>query len=63
MPQTRFVLMKSLQMNLKPIVVLNKIDRPHANPEKVLNEVFDLFVELNASPDFCQLSHKLNMIK
>ncbi|MFA6119131.1 MAG: translational GTPase TypA [Parachlamydiales bacterium] len=61
MPQTRFVLMKSLQMNLKPIVVLNKIDRPHANPEKVLNEVFDLFVELNATDeqldfDYCYAS-------
>ncbi|NGX63898.1 MAG: GTP-binding protein TypA/BipA [Candidatus Anoxychlamydiales bacterium] len=49
MPQTRFVLMKSLQMGICPIVVLNKIDRPHADPERVLNEVFDLFVELNAS--------------
>ncbi len=51
MPQTRFVLMKSLQMNLKPIVVLNKIDRPQADPERVLNEVFDLFVELNATDE------------
>jgi GTP-binding protein len=49
MPQTRFVLMKSLQMGICPIVVLNKIDRPNADPENVLNEVFDLFVELNAS--------------
>jgi GTP-binding protein len=49
MPQTRFVLIKSLQMGLCPIVVLNKIDRPHADPERVLNEVFDLFVELNAN--------------
>lgn len=51
MPQTRFVLMKSLQMGLCPIVVLNKIDRPHADPEKALNEVFDLFVELNATDE------------
>jgi len=51
MPQTRFVLKKSLQMQLRPIVVLNKIDRPHADPERVLNEVFDLFVELNASDE------------
>jgi len=51
MPQTRFVLMKSLQMNLRPIVVLNKIDRPYADPERVLNEVFDLFVELNATDE------------
>lgn len=49
MPQTRFVLMKSLQLGICPIVVLNKIDRPHADPERVLNEVFDLFVELNAN--------------
>ena len=49
MPQTRFVLMKSLEMGICPIVVLNKIDRPHADPERVLNEVFDLFVELNAT--------------
>ncbi|MCP5469787.1 MAG: translational GTPase TypA [Chlamydiales bacterium] len=48
MPQTRFVLSKSLQMGLCPIVVLNKIDRPHADPERVLNETFDLFVELGA---------------
>ena len=49
MPQTRFVLMKSLQLGICPIVVLNKIDRPQADPERVLNEVFDLFVEMNAS--------------
>ena len=51
MPQTRFVLKKSLQLNLNPIVVLNKIDRPHADPQRVLNEVFDLFVELNATDE------------
>lgn len=49
MPQTRFVLSKSLKMGLCPIVVLNKIDRPHANPERVLNATFDLFVELGAN--------------
>lgn len=49
MPQTRFVLSKALQMGLKPLVILNKIDRPHADPDKVLNETFDLFVELGAS--------------
>ncbi len=48
MPQTRFVLSKSLKMGLRPIVFLNKIDRPHADPERVLNETFDLFVELGA---------------
>lgn len=49
MPQTRFVLSKSLKMGLCPIVVLNKIDRPHADPDRVLNETFDLFIELGAN--------------
>lgn len=49
MPQTRFVLMKSLKLGLCPIVVLNKIDRPHADPEKALNHTFDLFVDLGAN--------------
>ncbi|MFA7536271.1 MAG: translational GTPase TypA [Desulfuromonadales bacterium] len=48
MPQTRFVLKKSLDLGLKPIVVINKIDRPGARPEKVVDMVFDLFCELNA---------------
>ena len=51
MPQTRFVLSKSLKMGLKPIVVLNKIDRPHADPDRVLNETFDLFSELGATDE------------
>jgi GTP-binding protein len=51
MPQTRFVLSKSLKMGIRPIVVLNKIDRPHANPDKVLNETFDLFMELGATDE------------
>jgi len=51
MPQTRFVLQKALQLHLKPIVIINKVDRPGARPEEVLNEVFDLFVELDASDD------------
>lgn len=51
MPQTRFVLSKSLKMGLKPIVVLNKIDRPHANPDKVLDMTFDLFTELGATDE------------
>lgn len=60
-PQTRFVLSKSLQMGLKPIVVLNKIDRPHADPDRVLDLTFDLFAELGASHDqldfpFCYAS-------
>lgn len=61
MPQTRFVLSKSLKMGLRPIVVLNKIDRPHANPDRVLNETFDLFNELGATDEqldfrFCYAS-------
>ena len=51
MPQTRFVLKKSLDLNLKPIVVINKIDRPGSRSDEVLNMVFDLFCELDASDD------------
>ena len=51
MPQTRFVLKKSLDLGLKPIVVVNKIDRPGADLEKSVNEVFDLFVNLGASDE------------
>ncbi|HOJ19368.1 MAG TPA: translational GTPase TypA [Ignavibacteriaceae bacterium] len=49
LPQTRFVLKKSLELNIKPIVVINKIDRKDARPDEVLDEVFDLFVALGAS--------------
>ncbi|MBN1499393.1 MAG: translational GTPase TypA [Spirochaetes bacterium] len=49
MPQTKYVLKKSLEIGLKPIVVINKIDRHNARPDEVLNMVFDLFVDLNAS--------------
>src|SRR5258707_13969836 len=48
LPQTRFVLRKAFEANLKPIVVINKIDRSDARPIEVLNGVFDLFVELDA---------------
>ena len=51
MTQTREVLKKSLAMNLKPIVVINKIDRPGAEPQKVLDEVMELFIELEANDD------------
>ncbi|MES2274188.1 MAG: GTP-binding protein, partial [Chlamydiota bacterium] len=49
MPQTRFVLSQALKMGLRPIVVLNKIDRPHAHPDQALNLTFDLFLELGAN--------------
>ena len=51
MPQTRFVLDKALQLNLRPIVVINKVDKPDARPQEVQNRVFDLFCELNASDE------------
>ncbi len=49
LPQTKFVLGKALKLGLRPIVVINKIDRQDARPEEVLNEIFDLFVAMNAS--------------
>ncbi len=51
MPQTRFVLKKSLDLGLRPILVVNKIDRNGADPERVVNQVFDLFVSLNATDE------------
>ena len=51
MPQTREVLKKSLALHLQPIVVINKIDRPGARPQKVLDEILDLFIELGADDD------------
>lgn len=51
MPQTRFVLKKSLELGLKPIVVINKIDKPAANPERVHEEVLELFFELGANEE------------
>lgn len=51
MPQTRFVLSQALKIGLRPIVVLNKIDRPHADPDRALNLTFDLFVELGANDE------------
>jgi GTP-binding protein len=50
-PQTRFVTKKAFERGLRPIVVVNKIDRPESRPQEVLNEVFDLFVELGADDD------------
>src|SRR5438309_8809626 len=51
MPQTRFVLKKAFQHELRPIVIINKIDRPDARADEVLNEVFDLFAELGADDE------------
>jgi GTP-binding protein len=51
LPQTKFVVSKALKMGLKPIVVINKVDRPDARPHEVVNEVFDLFASLDASDE------------
>jgi GTP-binding protein len=51
LPQTRYVLMKALEAKLPPIVVINKIDRPDARMQEVLNEVYDLFIDLDAAED------------
>ncbi len=51
MPQTKYVLKKSLELDLKPVVVINKIDRLNSRPEAVLDMIFDLFVQLNASDE------------
>ncbi|HET8576758.1 MAG TPA: translational GTPase TypA [Methylomirabilota bacterium] len=51
LPQTRFVLKKALEANLTPVVVINKIDRQDARPAEVLDEVYDLFIDLDASED------------
>ena len=51
MPQTKFVLKKALELKLKPIVVINKIDKPNARPEDVIDEVFELFLELGADDE------------
>jgi GTP-binding protein len=51
LPQTRFVLRKALERRLPPIVVINKIDRPDARVKEVLNEVYDLFIDLDATED------------
>ncbi|MGG7144941.1 translational GTPase TypA [Clostridium nigeriense] len=51
MPQTKFVLKKALELGLQPIVVINKIDKPNARPEEVIDEVFELFIELGANDE------------
>ena len=57
MPQTRFVLKKALEKGLRPIVVVNKIDRPQAEPYKAVDKVLDLFLELGADDDQCDFPH------
>src|SRR5690348_4490568 len=51
LPQTRYVLSKALEAGLPPLVVINKIDRPDARPQEVLNELYDLFIDLDARED------------
>ncbi|CUU76587.1 translational GTPase TypA [Campylobacter hyointestinalis] len=51
MPQTKFVVKKALSLGLRPIVVINKIDKPAADPDRVINEIFDLFVALDATDE------------
>src|SRR5271156_3436877 len=51
LPQTRYVLSKALEAKLKPMVVINKIDRPDARVQEVLNEIYDLFIDLDAEED------------
>ena len=60
MPQTKFVLRKALQLSLKPIVVVNKIDKAEARPDEVIDEVLDLFIELGADDN--QIDFRLFML-
>ncbi|RBI77221.1 translational GTPase TypA [Roseovarius sp. TE539] len=57
MPQTKFVTSKALALGLRPIVVLNKVDKPDAEPDRALNECFDLFANLDASDDQLDFPH------
>jgi len=57
MPQTRFVLKKALEKGLRPIVVVNKIDRPQADPHGAVNKVLDLFINLGADDDQCDFTY------
>jgi GTP-binding protein len=57
MPQTKFVLGKALKLGLRPIVVLNKVDRTHADPDRVLNDAFDLFASMGATDEQLDFPH------
>jgi GTP-binding protein len=57
MPQTKFVLGKALKMGLRPILCINKVDRPHADPDRVLNAVFDLFATMGATDEQLEFPH------
>ena len=57
MPQTKFVLGKALKLGLRPVVVLNKVDRPNAEPDRVLNDAFDLFAALGATDEQLDFPH------
>jgi GTP-binding protein len=57
MPQTKFVLGKALKLGLRPIVVLNKVDRTHADPERIVGDVFDLFANMGASDEQLDFPH------
>lgn len=56
MPQTRYVLMRALRLGLKPIVIVNKVDRPNADPDGALDKTFDLFIELGATEEQCDFA-------
>ena len=61
MPQTRFVLRKAFENGLRPVVVINKIDRPDARPDSVLDEVLDLFIALGADDDGPRIPHRVHV--
>ena len=63
MPQTRFVLSKALELGLKPIVLINKIDRKDARPQEVINEMFDLFINLGASDEIADFPYLFSSTK
>jgi GTP-binding protein len=63
MPQTRFVLQKALELNLKPIVVINKVDKPNCNPDDVLESVYDLMFSLDATEEQLEFPGSIRIFK